>query len=230
MLAALSSEERERLFAKYPDTKIAGPDVRFLSPKLASMLHKPVRLPLEFNFRSRGGAIVEVYGALWSEAVRKQMDLSAEQTAKLNAIWAKSEAAAQRIFDSYEPNETPQKLLADKVQAKQAEYRQKLDGLGKDIIRQIDGTLTSAQRQMLVDQLRRARASIALMTAVRDSNDAVFADMRATTEQRAKIRELCGETGIRHLILNRAIGEKALALLTPEQRKHLEEYLARNSW
>ena len=159
LLAVLTPEQRERLSAKYADPKIATPFVNFLQPNVYSHLRKVDPSPLDFNFRSRGGAIVGVSGALWSEDVRKQMGLSAEQTTKLKEIWAESKAAAQQIFDSHEPKDAPRKLSADEEQVRQAEYRQKLEALGKDIMRQIDGTLSPAQRQTMMYILRRARSA-----------------------------------------------------------------------
>ncbi len=208
LLAMLTTEQRERLFAKYPEAEIAGPYVTFLQSQLAVNLSKKPPLPLDFNFRSRGGAIVGVYGALWDESVRKQMGVSAEETAELNAIWTKSETAAQQIFDSYEPKETTRKLPADE-KASQAEYRQELEALGKGIIWQIDAALSQAQRQTLMNRLKGARAAVALRTAVRDSNDAVFDELHATAEQRAKVREICRELELLYLLPDRATGKKA---------------------
>ena len=232
MLAALTPEQRERLMARFPDVQMTAPHVYFPSPELAG-LHQPanvVPLPLTFAFRSRSGVLLDVYAGLWKEVVRKQLGLSPEQIWKLEAIEAKSATAAQQVFDSFEPKEALRKLSPDEQKARQAEYRQKLETLGKDIHRQIDETLTATQRESLISMVKEARAAMALHKAVRDSNDAIFDDLHATAEQRGRIRDICSEAAVRHLIPDRAIGEKALSILTPEQCKKLEERLDRIEW
>ncbi len=151
--------------------------------------------------------------------------MSPEQTWKLEGLEAKSAVAAQQIFNAYEPKESPRKLSAEEQKARDAEYRQKLETLGSDIHRQINETLNTVQRDSLTRMLKEARAAGTLIRALRNSNDAIFDELRTTAEQRARIHVIYSEDAVRQAIPDRATGEKALAILTPEQRKKLDEVI-----
>jgi hypothetical protein len=232
LLAVLTTEQRERLSARFPDAQLTAPHIYFPPPELARLPQTKniVPLPLTFGFRSHGRVDLTAYGGLWDEGLRKQMALSPEQIWKLEAIEAKSATAAQQIFDFFEPKATPRKLSADEQKARDAKYRQELETLGKDIHREIDEMLTPAQRRLLIGRFKEAHGVTELIGAVRNSKDALFEDLHASAEQRAAIRQICGEAAVRHLVPDRATGEKALAILTPEQRKKLEEAIERQGW
>ncbi len=221
----LTPEQRQRLAAKFADADVAGPFVQVPSPSDPHYNAVKNERPFVFGFVSRDSASLLVYRELADPDVRAKLALRAEQQAKLQAILVSSGAVAEKIFDLYEPKR-PAKLSPAEQKSKLAEYRRKLEELGREIIREIDATLTPQQLASLKKIASQERAIESL--ARRDR--VLLEYLHATAEQEAKLRKVFEEYQTMGLESYSPTGEKAWAILTPEQQKKLEETLDRNGW
>ncbi len=163
----LTPEQRQRLAAKFAGADVAGPFVHVPSPGDLHFHAVKNERPFVFVFVSRDNASLAVYGELANPDVRAKLALSAEQQAKLQAILVSSGAAAEKIFDLYEPKR-PAKLSPEEQESKLAEYRGKLEELGKDLIREIDATLTPQQLASLKKIAAQERAIESLVRPDRE--------------------------------------------------------------
>jgi len=159
-------------------------------------------------------------------AARKSLGLTAQQELQLQAISRKSKAEAQALSVPESPNVgtlqdvPPEKkhALLSEFETKQREFQGKLQELGKSTIRQIESVLTPKQFTALKEHTRQTRTDSYLSYPDRTTLEFVG----ASPEQREKIRRLAVEYQSQGPRLMREAGEKALALLTPDQRKKLE--------
>ena len=231
-LAVLAPQQRQRLLARFTDAEVVAPFV--FAPQVAQQVSaREEKSSLNFRFMSGSNAMVSVYPELTDPAVA----LTAEQEAKLLAVQAKSQAAARKLFERYErkaaANESP-----EAQKSAQAEYRQKLDDyrraleqFGRDVIGQIDAVLQPRQVAALRTIARNEKASWTLL----NRNRAALDDIHATAEQREKLRQILEdyqshEMPMPNMPVPAAAGEKALAILTPEQLKKLDEAIERYGW
>ncbi len=172
------------------------------------------------------GASVNVYPQLMFPAVRKELALTAEQEEKLQAVLVKSRGGAQRIFDQFQPKAGAAKPSPEAQTSRRAEFQRALDQFGKDVLAQIETALQPQQVATLKSIARKDKVFDLLARQDR----AVLDDLHATAEQQGKLRRITEEFAVPDSTSFRAIGEKALGILTPEQRKKLEERLDRNAW
>ncbi len=231
-LAVLTPQQRQRLLARFSDAEVVGPFVHVMpaTQQVAAREEKP---SLNFRFISGSNTMVTVYPALTDPAAA----LTAEQEAKLRAVQAKAQAEARKLFERYEVKAAANELLAA-AKTRQAEYRRKLDDyrreleqFGKDVIWQIDAVLQPQQAAVLRAIARNEKASWTLINRDRAALD----DIQATAGQRAKWRQIAEdyeshEMPMPNMPVPAAVGERAVAILTPEQRKKLDEGIERNGW
>lgn len=229
LLAVLTPQQRERLMPEFSGAPGAQPG--FYVPPIEPPSNKisgfyfagPRAVPFGFQFASRGGASVWAYQQLADAAVRKELALTAVQETKLRAIQAKSQAAAQMIFDRYEPKAGGPKLSLEEQKKQRAAYEQALITFGNDLAAQIDAVLQPRQVAALKTIARKDLAIQALMGQDR----AVLDDLHVTDDQRAKLRRIYEGFTTPDFASNRATGEKAWNILTPQQRKKLDEAIQR---
>ncbi len=125
MLAVLTPQQREKLFARFSDAKPFRPSA--LVP--GSIQQKPPREKkpsLDFQFASGSNAFVRVYPELTDPDVRKALALTADQEAKLLALDAQSQATAIKLFERYELK-APADESPEARNARHAEYLRKKD-------------------------------------------------------------------------------------------------------
>ena len=94
------------------------------------------------------------------------------------------------------------------------------------MVGQIEAVLQPRQVAALKAIARKDKAIETLMRQDRQALD----DLHATTEQRAKLRRIYEEYFSASTWLHSETGEKALGILTPEQRKKLDEAMQRYGW
>jgi Spy/CpxP family protein refolding chaperone len=185
-----------------------------------------------FLFNSPSDACVDVYAesSLSDAATRKQLRLSDAQEAKLRAIHAAAQTAADGLFKTYDldyealkklPPEAQQKKRGE-YEARRDEYRRKLTDFAVDNRRQIEAVLDGEQLAAIRKTIRTTRAVMALMSRDRKTRDSIS----ATGRQRAKMLELEDEQRDPSRF-QRQTGEDALKVLTPEQRQKLVEDVER---
>jgi Spy/CpxP family protein refolding chaperone len=224
LMAVLTPQQRERLLARFADTDLAlSIDLRGYTSGFHGLVTKLAPPPLSFSFLSDRMSGISVYGQLHDPAVRKQLDITADQEAKLQAVLVKSETAAQKIFDRYEPKTAAPKPSHEEQESQKAEYRQALEQFGKQVAAEIEATLQPRQVAALKAIARNTRAAGTLWQHDRVTLD----DLHATAEQRAKLWEIYRENAEPDVASFRARGEKALGILTPQQRKKLDDHVAR---
>jgi hypothetical protein len=219
LFAVITSEQREKLLAHAAeaDTPLY---VRVLlvdaTPphQLAQKLSPP---PLNFEFYSRGFATLSAYGQLSDPELRRTLSITTDQEAKLNSLQAETEAAVQKIFDQYEPPTVPAKPWRAAQLKKQDEYRQTLEKFGKEVVAKIEAILQPQQIAALRERRIENAAAGMLSSHVRAAIEAIH----VTPEQSAKLWEIYSDITKPDLDWERAEGAKALAILTPEQRKKL---------
>ena len=224
LLGVLTPEQRQRLAAKFADANVAGPFVNVPGPSDLHFTAVKSEKPFVYVFFSPDGASVWVYRELADSEVRKQLGLSARQETKLRAVLSDSQAAAEKIFAVYE-SKRPAKLSPGEQESRRAEYRRKLEELGKDIIRQIDATLTPQQVAALNKAGRQEKEIEALVRP-----DQEFPSyLGATSEQKAKLQRAFQEfTGPSSLEKSREVGDQAWLILTPDQVKKIQDMFDRN--
>jgi hypothetical protein len=231
-LAVLTPQQRQQLLARFTDAEVLVPLV--MVPPVTQQKPPHEQKPsLNFQFQSGGDAMVIVDRNLTDSAV----GLTAEQQAKLQSLQAKLQAAAQKVFERYElkapANESHKAFVA-----RQAEYRRNLDDyrraleqFGREVVQQIDAVLQPQQAALLRAITRNETASWTLL----NQNRAAMDDIHATAQQRANLRRILKDyesqdLRVPSMSVSIAAGEKALAILTPEQRKKLDEAIERNGW
>jgi hypothetical protein len=236
-LAVLTPQQRQRLLARFTDAEDVAPFV-YLPPTVGQGAQKTSaqtgKTPLDFSFYSGNHASVSVYSQLTGLAVRKELALTAEQEAKLQAVRAKSLAAAQEIFARYESKaaaaDSPaaQKSAQAEYRRALSDYRRALEQFGREVIEQIDAVLQPRQLAALKAIARKEKAGGTLLQLNRTALD----DLHATAEQRAKWRQIKGEENVPvpNMSLPAAAGEKAVAILTPEQLEKLDKAIEHYGW
>ena len=160
LLAVLTAAQREKLMAQYANMDSAGKEIYFpaaaaavntVSVNSVDTAGEPAPMPFAFPTpcrRTGAGVSAQCLLAITGKARKTARNSNCEhapQQSNLQSILVKSRSAAQQIFDHYEPMEATKKLSPDAEKAKQAEYRQKLESLGTDIVRQIEAALTPQQ-------------------------------------------------------------------------------------
>ncbi len=236
-LAVLTPQQREGLLARFTHAKVDAPFVivpSVISNPGATAYFRPENPWLNFQFRSGNDATVAVYSPLTDPNVGKELALTAQQEAKLRAIANESHAVAQKLFDRYEPKptegEAPEVRVSRQADYRRTrdEYRRGLEHFGKQVIAQIEAALQPQQVAALKAIARTERASSALL----DENGAALDAIHATTEQRAKLRQIndAYESPAPSMPTTNWAGEKALAILTPQQQKKLDETIERRGW
>ncbi len=227
LLAILSPEQRRTLMASLPGADAAAPRV-FVPPRsfLFDISVDSAYSPL-FRITDSRGASVAVCPELTENAVRKELGLTGRQQDRLLAIAKNFKAAAQQAFKIYPANnEALDKLSSKEQEAKRAECEQKLQEIGSDAGRQIEAVLGPQQwasLQRKAEERHEVHAADQLLV-----NDAALRKLNLTPQQRAKLRESAFRAS--DLTLFRATADKALAVLTAEQQKKLEERLDQQGW
>jgi beta-lactamase regulating signal transducer with metallopeptidase domain/protocatechuate 3,4-dioxygenase beta subunit len=225
LLAVLAPQQREKLLARFNDTDLALTIV--VPPLDAGGVHalatKLAPPPLYFSFVSHRMSHVIVYGSLHDPAVRKELAVTADQEERLQAVLVKSETAAQKTFDRYEPKTVVPKPSHEVQESQRAEYRRALEQFGRQVIAEIEAVLQPRQVAQLKAIARKNRAAESLWYHYRATLD----DLHVTAEQRAKLWDIYSQNAEPDVASFRARGEKALGILTPQQRQKLEDHVAR---
>ncbi len=183
-----------------------------------------------FRAADTRGATLWVCLTLTENVVRKQLELSGPQQESLLAIAKKFQADAQQAFKIYPAtNAALDKLSKGEQIAKRAECEQKLKDIGSNTIRRVEAVLGPkrwAAQKAKLDEAQQESLAGQLMWA----NDATLHKLNVTPQQRTKLRESAEALQASGFTVTRASGEKALAVLTAEQRKKLEDRLDQQGW
>jgi hypothetical protein len=227
LLAVLTREQRAKLSEGVNDLapQVDVPDAGDVSRVWSYRSDGPPN-PYLFWFSSHGGSSVTVYAEsdLSDARARKELRLSDAQEAKLRAVHASAQSAADTIFNTYDVEPAALAKLSlparkekeAEFEEKRDEFRRKLTELGNDTRRQIDAVLDKEQLAAVRNKIRMQRALPGLMSANRKTRDAIG----ATQQQREKLLELVFNKRA-PFDPDRETGEKALAILSPEQRQKL---------
>lgn len=257
-LAVLSAEQRRTLVASFPSMDLAAPFVfvpaRNMGPVTYGVDSGQSALLLAMDSR---GARLGVAKNLTENTVRKELGLTAQQQETVLAIAKKFQADAQHAFTIYPvANKALDKLSAEERKAKRAECERKLKEIGSDAIRQIEAALgpqqwaalkrkaeeerelEAAERLTLPDEGKDEKTPAALgpgndgarAGARQLTSHQILRQLNLTPQQRAKLRESAEAIQAIRETASREAGEKALAVLTAQQRKKLEEYLDQQGW
>jgi hypothetical protein len=232
LLAVLTPEQCRILKTSLHAADAAAPDIVVPArnhPVYSFFAVDDANSPLFLATDTRA-AKIWVCPTLTENVVRKQLGLSGPQQESLLAIEKKFQADAEQAFKVYPAtNQALDKLSKDEQKAKRAECERKLKGIGSDTIRQVEDVLGpqrwAAQKAKLEEAQEESLAG-QLMWA----DDAMLRKLNLTPQQRAKLRESAEALQACGLTVNRETGEKALAVLTVQQRKKLEERLDQQGW
>jgi len=145
-----------------------------------------------------------------NEQVKKELELVDEQEQKLQEIAKKYRDQVREAWAGW--NDVP----AEERQAKMAEVREETGKLAEKARKDAEKVLLPHQLDALKKHVFRSRAQYSLQ----DSR--VQQEIGLDDAQRKKLRELREELQKRINELNAEMLDKALELLTPEQRKKLE--------
>ena len=237
---AFTREQREKLIAKFTDADLFGPFVYIPDPTPRTTTFALNEVDPEgsakqlnafhFSAYSGTGAVIRVFDTLDEpEQFRKELGITAPQDEKLRSISIKFKSDAREAFKSYESGEKPPRALStEKKIAKRAELQRKLEQIGNDAIRQISAVLTAAQLAAIRKDVQQGLADAMLQFP----SPKIFGYVDASEEQRKTVRQL-QEKAANGNMSNRnrnEAAEKALLVLTPEQRKKLEEDVERQGW
>jgi Spy/CpxP family protein refolding chaperone len=121
-----------------------------------------------------------------SATVQKDLDLVADQKAKIKEISDKADAARRELFSGMRD------LTQEERQAKFAESRKKMEEMGEKTNKEIEGVL-------LPDQLKRLKAiALQRMGVMALSDKTVQKDLKLTNDQTAKIKSI-GEDSMKKM-------------------------------
>jgi Spy/CpxP family protein refolding chaperone len=148
---------------------------------------------------------------LGTEKVQKKLELVDEQKQKLQDIAKKYREQVREAWSGW------QEVPADKRQAKMTEIREKTKKLAEQARKDAEGVLLKHQLDALKELVFRSRAQYSLQNA------RVQQEIGLDEAQRTKLRELRNQLQERIQELNAEMLDKALEVLTPEQRKKLED-------
>lgn len=146
-----------------------------------------------------------------NEQVKKELELVDEQEQKLREIAKEYRDQVREAWAGW--NE----VAEDKRQAKMAEVREETGKLAEKARKDAEKVLLPHQLDVLKKHVFRSRAQYSLQ------NPRVQEDIGLDDAQRKKLRELREQLQQRINELNAEMLDKALELLTPEQRKKLED-------
>jgi Spy/CpxP family protein refolding chaperone len=228
LLAVLTPQQREKLTARLTDVDVTAPSIYIPAPAggvtgyIVPAGEKPEPSALVFAFPSNYGANVSVYPDLMFPAIRKELALTGDEEAKLQAVLVKSRSDAQKVFDQFQP-EIGAKHSPEEQKSQRAELQRSLERFGKEVIANIDAVLQPQQVASLMLFARKDKSFVLLAT----QDHAVLDDLKITAEQRAQLRRIDDELASPSPESTRTTAEKALAILTPEQRKKLDEAIQR---
>ncbi len=235
-LAVLTTQQREKLLARFSDAKPFRPSalVPGSTQQRPSLATKP---SLDFQFVSGSNALVRVYPELTDPNVRKALALTAEQEAKLLAIQTISQAKAIKLFERYE-SKAPADESPEARNARHAEYRRKKDEYQrtlKQFAQEVIGQIMAVLQPRQVAALKAMAQKDKAIGALEGLDRAALDDIHATVEQRAKLRQIteeyeAHEYPVPNMPLPSAAGEKAWAILTPQQKKKVDETIERWGW
>ena len=232
VLAVLTEEQRRALTASLPGYDLAAPGI-FVPARnyegAATALIDDAN-SLLFQADDSRGARIWICQTLTENAVHKELGLSGPQQESVLAIAKKFQADSQQAFKIYPAtNAALDKLSKEEQKAKRAECERKLKDIGSDTIRQVEAVLGPQRWAALKAKLQEAQETTAAGQLMWQYNP-MLRTLNLTPEQRAKLRESAEALQARGMIVPRETGEKALAVLTDEQRKKLEDRIEQQGW
>jgi Spy/CpxP family protein refolding chaperone len=155
------------------------------------------------------------YYMLQQENVQKEIELVPEQKAKLQEI-AKKYAEGMQA-DANTDWAKIRELPAEEQKKKMDEIRQVYAKRTEDVKKQVEGVLLPHQLQTLKKLETRTRASSMLYMPN------VLEKINITEEQKAKMQKVREDIQKKMMLLQQETLDKTLEVLTPEQRKKLDE-------
>jgi Spy/CpxP family protein refolding chaperone len=151
------------------------------------------------------------FAELRTENVQKELELTDEQKEKLIAIGQKYYAETRQDWAGFAG------MSAEERKEKYAEIRQKNLKRMQEVRKQVEEVLSADQLERLKQVNLRTRGAAAL------SNPKILDELGITEAQRNKLRQIREQLQERIRKLQQETLEKTLEVLTPEQRKKLEE-------
>ncbi len=167
---------------------------------------QPARRPVRVQFPA-----IQGYYMLQMEHVQKELELADEQKKKLQKL------TQQYYKDMRQDWSNVRELSAEERQAKYAEIRQKNQERTEQLRQEIDQVLLPHQREKLKQVNLRSRGPYML----RNAN--TLKQLGVTDEQQQKLNKLRERLQLRIRQLQEESFEESLEVLTPEQRKKLDE-------
>ncbi len=225
VLGVLTPLQREKLLAGFANVNEAGPFIRTIEPgtRILRGMDMPFAPPPSFVVLSPGAGSMYVCPELGNEAIRDTIGLT---DAQARNSWPSTRISSPKRKESslsFTYNAGSEKPVEEQ-RVGLVKLREKLDGLGRSIILRIADALTPEQ--------------LAKLKSVRQENDAVAA--LAGTDR--KLRESLGLAPEQKRGCNKSSkippsrtcpctaqrARRRVAILTPEQRKKLEQQLQSN--
>lgn len=158
------------------------------------------------------------YWSLGLESTQKELEIVPEQKQKLKAIAEKYQADMQGYWSQMRD------LKPEEQQKKFAEWRERSAKQQEQIRKQVEEVLLPHQLALLKDLNFRSRAPMYL------SNPRTIEQIGLTNEQKDKLRKMREELQEKTQKLQKEMFDKSLELLTPEQKKKLQEQVGNQNW
>jgi Spy/CpxP family protein refolding chaperone len=188
---------------------LVAPALGAEEPKAGAPAAKPVFQPGAMYYGLPG------YYMLQQENVQKELELVADQKAKLQEIAKKYAEGMQE--DAKIDWAKVRELPAEEQKKKYDEMRQAYTKRTEDVKKQVENVLLPHQIQALKKLETRTRASSMLYMPN------VLEKINVTEEQKAKMQKVREDLQKKMMQLQQETLDKTLEVLTPEQRKQLDE-------
>ena len=148
---------------------------------------------------------------LGTEPVQKELNLSDAQIKRLQEI------NANFVQESQVEWAAVSELPPDQQRAKAAEVEAKLKRRSADVRKEMESLLTPQQAA----HLKTLSFAMVVMTALNDPR--IVDELAFSAEQRQKLQQIHNDAQSRFWQVQKEVAEKNLELLTPEQRRKIEE-------
>ena len=230
LLSVLSPEQRRTLKASSRAADATAPSVSVPARNGPVVnMDDDANSPL-FLATDPRGASLSICPTLTENAVRKELGLSGQQQESLLTIATRYQGDAQQAFKNYPAtNEALDNLSAAEQKAKRAECERKLKDIGTNAIRQVEPAL-GPQRWAALKAKLDEEQEIGAAGQLYWQDEAILGKLNPTPQQRIKLREAAEALQAIGMTAASETGEKALSVLTAEQRKKLEERMDQQGW